>query len=479
MVHFRHFAIFMAALLPVIFAKPAQIQQKRDTVTRKYIVTLKDGIDPDDVESHMSWVWGVYHRDLESTSGIEKTYSINTWNAYSGEFDNATIEMIKSSADVAEVEEDQVFTLSYKSDAVGLAPRGMITETNTTWGLGTVSHRTSGSDTYIYDSTAGSGTYAYIIDSGLMTSHTEFGGRATFGYNAFNGLDEDLVGHGTHVAGTIGGTTYGVAKSTALIGVKVFQDIEDTKTSIILEGYNWAVHDILDNDRASRSAISMSLGLRIILSGYLSYIIAAPSYSATQADVATFKALQSAPDATEYPHAARWYKHIATYEDEFASLPGDASMPYTTYGPEASEGIANPVKKPAAADDGDEEDLFGSDTDGEDPEAIKAREERLAAYREKKAAKPKTIAKTVVIMDVKPWDDETDMVGLESLVRGIDKDGLVWGASNLVAVGFGIKKLQINLVIEDEKISLTELQDEIQEFEDYVQSTDIATMQKL
>jgi elongation factor 1-beta len=217
--------------------------------------------------------------------------------------------------------------------------------------------------------------------------------------------------------------------------------------------------------------------------------------------VATFKALQSAPDTTEYPHAARWYKHIATYESEFASLPGDASKPYTTYGPEASEGIANPVKKPAAADDGDEEDLFGSDTDGEDPEAIRAREERLVAYREKKAAKPKTIAKTVVIMDVKPWgmlsllfherriqdhdtylsktDDETDMVGLESLVRGIDKDGLVWGASNLVAVGFGIKKLQINLVIEDEKISLTELQDEIQEFEDYVQSTDIATMQKL
>ncbi|KAF7532133.1 hypothetical protein G7054_g8251 [Neopestalotiopsis clavispora] len=210
-----------------------------------------------------------------------------------------------------------------------------------------------------------------------------------------------------------------------------------------------------------------------------SYIVAAPSYSATQADVATFKALQSAPDTTEYPHAARWYKHIATYESEFASLPGDASKPYTTYGPEASEGIANPVKKPAAADDGDEEDLFGSDTDGEDPEAIRAREERLAAYREKKAAKPKTVAKTVVIMDVKPWDDETDMVGLESLVRGIDKDGLVWGASNLVAVGFGIKKLQINLVIEDEKISLTELQDEIQEFEDYVQSTDIATMQKL
>lgn len=71
------------------------------------------------------------------------------------------------------------------------------------------------------------------------------------------------------------------------------------------------------------------------------------------------------------------------------------------------------------------------------------------------------------------------MDGLEAAVRGIEKDGLVWGASQLVPVGFGIKKFQVNLVVEDEKISLDELQEEIQGFEDYVQSTDIAAMQKL
>jgi len=76
-------------------------------------------------------------------------------------------------------------------------------------------------------------------------------------------------------------------------------------------------------------------------------------------------------------------------------------------------------------------------------------------------------------------DDETDMKELEASVRGIEKDGLVWGASKLVAVGFGIKKLQINLVVEDEKVSLDELQGEIEEDEDHVQSTDIAAMQKL
>ena len=76
-------------------------------------------------------------------------------------------------------------------------------------------------------------------------------------------------------------------------------------------------------------------------------------------------------------------------------------------------------------------------------------------------------------------DDETDMKELEAAVRSIEKDGLVWGASKLVPLGYGIKKLQINLVVEDEKVSLDELQEQISEFEDFVQSSDIAAMQKL
>lgn len=71
------------------------------------------------------------------------------------------------------------------------------------------------------------------------------------------------------------------------------------------------------------------------------------------------------------------------------------------------------------------------------------------------------------------------MAALEAAVRGIEKDGLVWGASKLVPVGFGIRKLQINLVVEDDKVSLDELQDELADFEDYVQSSDIVAMQKL
>jgi translation elongation factor EF-1beta len=67
------------------------------------------------------------------------------------------------------------------------------------------------------------------------------------------------------------------------------------------------------------------------------------------------------------------------------------------------------------------------------------------------------------------------MKALEASVRSIEKDGLLWGASTLVPVGFGIKKLQINLIIEDDKIGLDDLQEEIAEFEDYVQSSDIVS----
>lgn len=127
------------------------------------------------------------------------------------------------------------------------------------------------------------------------------------------------------------------------------------------------------------------------------------SYNASQADVATFKALSSAPDSQKYPHAARWYKHVASYESEFATLSGDASKPYTAYGPEVAEVTLNPAKAPANDADDDDVDLFGSDDEEEDAEAARVREERLAAYREKKAAKPKVAAKSVVTLDVKPW----------------------------------------------------------------------------
>ncbi|XP_027564315.1 uncharacterized protein LOC113981229 [Neopelma chrysocephalum] len=149
-----------------------------------------------------------------------------------------------------------------------------------------------------------------------------------------------------------------------------------------------------------------------------------------------------------------------------------------------SKKVELPAKKsePAAAaeeDDDDDIDLFGSDDEQEDQEAAKVREERLRQYAEKKAKKPGIVAKSSILLDVKPWDDETDMAKLEECVRSIHMDGLLWGASKLVPVGYGIKKLQIQCVVEDEKVGTDILEEEITKFEDYVQSVDIAAFNKI
>ncbi|XP_071594643.1 elongation factor 1-delta isoform X2 [Heliangelus exortis] len=137
--------------------------------------------------------------------------------------------------------------------------------------------------------------------------------------------------------------------------------------------------------------------------------------------------------------------------------------------------------EPAAAeeDDDDDIDLFGSDDEEEDQEAAKVREERLRQYAEKKAKKPGLIAKSSILLDVKPWDDKTDMAKIDECVRSIHMDGLVWGASKLVPVGYGIKKLQIQCVVEDDKVGTDILEEEITKFEDYVQSVDIAAFNKI
>ncbi|KAI4287159.1 MAG: hypothetical protein L6R35_003581 [Caloplaca aegaea] len=222
-------------------------------------------------------------------------------------------------------------------------------------------------------------------------------------------------------------------------------------------------------------------------------------YGPSQADVASFKALPGLPKVEKYPHAWRWYKHIASYQSgtkqptsslsslvtyagsEFSSLPGDPLKAYTSYGPEKSEATLNPKDAPKAAAEEEEEDddLFGSDDESEDEETKKKREENLAAYKKKKEGKTKPAAKSIVTLDVKPWDDETDMKQLEENMRKIEMDGLTWGASKLVPLAFGIKKLQVNLVVEDEKVSIDDLQQQIEGDEDYVQSTDVAAMQKL
>ncbi|XP_013075245.1 elongation factor 1-beta-like [Biomphalaria glabrata] len=192
----------------------------------------------------------------------------------------------------------------------------------------------------------------------------------------------------------------------------------------------------------------------------------------SQADVAVYEAVGKAP-AANLSHALRWYNHITSYQSQKDSLPG-VKKSLDSYGP---AGTAAPAKPAPVADDDDDddEDLFGSDD--EETKALKAK--RLADYEAKKAKKPALIAKSNIILDVKPWDDTTDMDAIEKHVRSIEADGLLWGASKFVPVGYGIRKLQISCVVEDDKVSVDFLEEEITKNEDLVQSVDIAAFNKV
>ncbi|RGP81214.1 subtilisin [Fusarium longipes] len=265
MVNFKNLAVAATSLLGLANAAPTAKVDSTEVIPGKYIITLKSDIAAADVESHLSWVEDVHKRGLNKRAekGVERTYNGKYgFQGYAGSFDKSTIKEIKENPDVALVEEDRVWTINFVDEPEqeeSLSKRALTTQSGATWGLGTVSHRSKGSTSYIYDTNAGSGTYAYIVDTGIITGHNEFEGRAQAVYTAFSGQNADTNGHGTHVAGTIAGKTYGVAKKATIQAVKVFQG-SSSSTSIILAGFNWAANDIISKGRTRNSVVNMSLG---------------------------------------------------------------------------------------------------------------------------------------------------------------------------------------------------------------------------
>ncbi|CAF0962366.1 unnamed protein product [Rotaria sordida] len=208
-------------------------------------------------------------------------------------------------------------------------------------------------------------------------------------------------------------------------------------------------------------------------------------YRPTQGDVVVFEAVKKTP-SNEFENALRWYNHIGSFSDaEKKKFQGERQS-IDNYGRKSGQDrqekhefkslSVNPAEKAkAAAADDDDVDLFGDENEEESEQT----KQRLAAYAEKKAKKPAIVAKSTIVLDVKPWDDETNMEELERNVRSIELDGLLWGASRLVPLAYTIKKLQISCVVEDDKVGTDILEERIMEFEDQVQSVDIASFQKI
>jgi len=173
----------------------------------------------------------------DSEIGFE--YNIGSFIGFSAKLSESLLKAELAHPDVAYIEADQVMSINFEEEK--RAPEATVTQTGATWGISRISRQalTTPLTTYIYNSVAGSGVDVYVIDTGILTTHVDFGGRAASVYNAItNEQPTDLNGHGTHCAGTIGGTTYGVAKQVALKAVKVLSASGSGTTAGVIAGVN-------------------------------------------------------------------------------------------------------------------------------------------------------------------------------------------------------------------------------------------------
>jgi elongation factor 1-beta len=215
------------------------------------------------------------------------------------------------------------------------------------------------------------------------------------------------------------------------------------------------------------------------LNNYLASRSYIDGYKPSGADVKVATGVTAIVDNTKYPHVARWIHHILSFSPEQRKTWGGAVAASP-----AAAAAKSPAKKPAAKEEEEEEEedkpfSLSDDEDDEETEKLLAAKAAQAAANKKDDGKKKVVAKSTLVLDVKPLDDETDLKALEAKIRGITQDGLLWGACDHIPVAYGIKKIRILAVVEDEKVSTDGLQEEIESWDDMVQSTDIHAFNKI
>jgi subtilisin family serine protease len=154
------------------------------------------------------------HAQSVGSSNVIGMYEIGTFKGFSAKLNEKQLDSMRKSPYVSYVEVDQTVSISQTCN----------TQSGATWGIDRVEKHSPANmdDSYTYNDDAGFGITTYVIDTGIYISHREFGSRAKWGANYANdGINDDCNGHGTHVAGTIGGTQFGIAKRTNLVAVKV------------------------------------------------------------------------------------------------------------------------------------------------------------------------------------------------------------------------------------------------------------------
>jgi len=204
-----------------------------------------------------------------------------------------------------------------------------------------------------------------------------------------------------------------------------------------------------------------------------------PSYE----DAVNFNKLYEAkfiPDQDKYPSVWAWYSLMVVFEDEVVNSWKPTEKPKEQKGGKGKDhgkkGKKEEKKEKKEEKEDDDLDLFGE----ENEEDKKAKDELKKKNKESKKGKKKEVDKSHVILEIKGWDAEQDLEALaKKIISTIKKDGLQWNTGyKLEEVAFGIKKLVIAFLAEDEKCSVQEIQDELESWKDDIQSVDIVSFNK-
>jgi subtilisin family serine protease len=170
---------------------------------------------------------------------------------------------------ILHIQRDMVIQLAPMTNNTAIIPSAnggpiaqyLVQQPSATWGLGRISHFYRGYYNYIYDTSACTNTLAYVLDTGIRTTHVEFGGRASWGANFVTGSpNTDEKGHGTHVTGTIIGSSVGVCKNGKAIAVKVLDKTGSGTWSGLMAGMQWAYNNAKSRGMLNRSVQSISIG---------------------------------------------------------------------------------------------------------------------------------------------------------------------------------------------------------------------------
>jgi subtilisin family serine protease len=275
-------------------AAPTQPQ----VIPDRYMVIFKDSVSNPSLEAD---------KLVRANGGqLHYVYS-HALHGFAATLPAKALDAIRRNPNVAYVEQDQVVTAD-------------TTQSPATWGIDRIDQRSlplSGSYSYDYD---GAGVYAFIIDTGIRPTHNDFGGRVQYGYDAVgdgNGTN-DCAGHGTHVAGTVGGTTYGVAKRVTLVPVRVLNCQGSGTSSGVAAGL-----DYVTGQTSLRPAVgNMSLG------GGVSTTLDTALNNAIKSGVTIAVAAgNSTADACNYSPA-----RVAAAITVGATTSSDAQASYSNYG---------------------------------------------------------------------------------------------------------------------------------------------------